>query len=71
MYCYPKEHDPPHFHAYCQSHKAIIDINTCELKDGELPSKQNGKTLVIVTYNRELMEKVANRMILMEKGKVQ
>jgi len=33
--------------------------------------KQNGKTMVIVIHNRELMEKVADRVILMEKGKVQ
>ena len=26
MYCTPKEHNPPHFHAYYQDYKAIIDI---------------------------------------------
>ncbi len=40
MYCAPQEHNPPHFHAYYQDHKAIIDINTCELKEGSLPRKQ-------------------------------
>lgn len=40
MYCAPGEHNPPHFHAYYQEHKAVIDINTCELKEGKLPSKQ-------------------------------
>ncbi len=40
MYCSPSEHNPPHFHAYYQDHKAVIDINTCELKEGRLPSKQ-------------------------------
>lgn len=38
MYCAPKEHNPPHFHAYYGEHKAIIDINTCELAmNSELP----------------------------------
>ena len=32
--------------------------------------KQNGKTMVIVTHSRELMEKVADRVILMEKGRL-
>jgi len=40
MYCAPKEHNPPHFHAYYNNYTAIIDINNCELKDGKLPSKQ-------------------------------
>lgn len=40
MYCSPGEHNPPHFHAYYQNYKATIDINTCELKDGKLPSRQ-------------------------------
>lgn len=40
MYCAPSEHNPPHFHAYYQEYKAIIDINRCELTDGGLPNKQ-------------------------------
>lgn len=27
MYCAPKEHNPPHFHAYYNSSTAVIDIN--------------------------------------------
>lgn len=40
MFCAPKEHNPPHFHAYYGNYKAIIDINTCELIEGDLPKKQ-------------------------------
>jgi len=32
--------------------------------------KKNGKTMVIVTHNRKLMEEVVDRIILMEKGSV-
>lgn len=32
--------------------------------------KKDGKTMVIVTHNRELMEKVADRVILMAKGRL-
>jgi hypothetical protein len=45
MYCAPNEHNPPHIHAYYQSHKGIVDINTCEFTDGSLPRKQ--KKLVL------------------------
>ena len=37
---YYDDHNPPHFHAYYQEYKAIIDINRCELTDGGLPNKQ-------------------------------
>lgn len=40
MYCAPKEHAPAHFHAFYGEYKAVIEINTCELTDGELPKKQ-------------------------------
>ena len=40
MFCAPEEHNPPHFHAYYGEHKAVIDIRTCELKEGYLPKKQ-------------------------------
>lgn len=39
MYCAPGEHNPPHFHAYYQKYKAVININTCALKEGRLPPR--------------------------------
>lgn len=40
MYCGSAEHNPPHFHAYYQNYKAIVDIATCEITEGDLPLKQ-------------------------------
>jgi hypothetical protein len=40
MYCAPAEHNPPHFHAYYQEYKALVDIRTCEIIEGRLPDKQ-------------------------------
>ena len=40
MYYAPKEHNPSHIHAYYQNFKAVINIQTCELMEGELSSKQ-------------------------------
>lgn len=39
MYYAPKEHNPPHIHVYYQKFSATVDINTCELINGELSSK--------------------------------
>jgi hypothetical protein len=36
MYCAPKEHNPPHIHAYYNEFVGIIDINKGELTDGKL-----------------------------------
>jgi hypothetical protein len=42
MYCGQAEHNPPHIHVYYHEHKAIVDVNTCEIVQGELPkNKQN------------------------------
>lgn len=40
MYCAPKEHAPAHFHAYYQDFSALIDIESCELIEGNFPKKQ-------------------------------
>ena len=40
MYCAPKEHSPSHFHAYYQDKVAIIDIDSCEMIEGDFPKKQ-------------------------------
>lgn len=40
MYYAPKEHNPPHIHVYYQDFTAVIAVETCDLLEGELPSKQ-------------------------------
>lgn len=56
MYCSPKEHNPPHIHAYYQDESAIIDIRTGEIVEGSLPNRQ--KKLVaawIEIHNEDLL----------------
>ncbi len=40
MYYAPREHNPAHIHAYYQDFKAVLNIQTCELMEGGLPTKQ-------------------------------
>ena len=40
MYYAPKEHNPPHIHAYYQNFKAVINIHNCDILNGDLPPKQ-------------------------------
>ena len=53
MYCSPSEHNPPHIHAYYQDYKSVIDINTCEISDGLLPSKQKKLVLAWAEIHKE------------------
>lgn len=63
MYCAPNEHNPPHFHAYYQDYKAVIDIETCELIEGNLPKKQLKLVLAWAELRRE--ELLANWTLVM------
>jgi hypothetical protein len=40
MYYAPKEHNPPHIHAYYQNDAATFKILDCELMEGSMPSRQ-------------------------------
>lgn len=51
------DHNPPHFHAEFQEHRAIIDIQNIKLLDGNLPPKQLKQVqLWALLHQRELME---------------
>jgi len=58
-----KEHQPPHFHAYYAEHKATVDIQTCEILEGELPKKQ--KKLVLAWAELHQEELMANWKLVM------
>lgn len=40
IYIYPRDHNPPHFHAYYAEYEALINIQTLDVMAGDLPSKQ-------------------------------
>ena len=40
MYYAPKEHNPPHIHAYYQDFRSTINIDGCEILEGKLPARQ-------------------------------
>ena len=37
LYMYPNDHPPPHFHVLFAEYRAVIDIRTGKLTEGELP----------------------------------
>jgi hypothetical protein len=40
MYYAPKEHNPPHIHAYFQNNTVVINIHDGEIITGQMPVKQ-------------------------------
>lgn len=53
MYCDKAEHNPPHFHAYYQDFKAVVDITSGEISAGQLPPKQTKLVAAWVELHRE------------------
>lgn len=58
MYCAPSEHAPPHIHVYYQDCKAVFDIKTCEMTEGNLPRRK--ERLVIAWMEIHQEELLAN-----------
>jgi len=55
LYLYPRDHNPPHFHAIYAEYEAIIDIQTQEVLRGELPGKQLKRVLNWVEGKQEAL----------------
>ena len=36
---YPREHNPPHFHALYSGHEAVVDISPIQISKGALPGR--------------------------------
>ena len=36
---YPREHNPPHFHAFYSGHEAVVDISPVQISKGAFPGR--------------------------------
>jgi len=51
------DHNPPHFHAIYGEYNALININTLEIIEGDLPKKAQSLVLEWAKmYQRDLIE---------------
>ena len=53
MYCSPSEHNPPHIHAYYQEFKVVVDIKSCDITEGNFPTKQAKMIVAWAEIHRE------------------
>lgn len=53
MYCGKAEHNPPHVHVYYQDFRAIFDIASAEMREGNLPPRQIRLVAAWIELHRE------------------
>lgn len=63
---YYADHPPPHFHAIYAGHKAVIDIETLALIDGQLPARARGLVIEWATLHQEELREAFRRASAME-----
>lgn len=63
MYFAPGEHNPPHFHSYYNEFQGRVDIRSCDLMDGDLPTRQRKLPLAWAELHQE--EWMANWNLVM------
>ncbi|MEA5459012.1 DUF4160 domain-containing protein [Arcicella sp. LKC2W] len=58
---FANDHNPPHFHVYYASFKAMIEISSLQIIRGELPNKQYHKVVEWAELRQqELLEDFIN-----------
>ncbi len=53
IYFAPGEHNPPHIHVYYNEYTAVLDITSCEITEGDLPSKQKKLALAWAELHKD------------------
>ena len=65
------DHPPPHFHAIYGGHKAIIDIETLALIEGQLPPRARGLVIEWGTiHQKELRQAFQQAALLQPPAKI-
>jgi hypothetical protein len=57
---YPREHGPPHFHAWLAGREVLIEIETLEILVGSLPGPELRQVLAWAEDNRTMLRKAWN-----------
>ena len=60
------DHPPPHFHAIYGGHKAVIDIETLALIEGELPPRALGLVIEWATIHQQELRQAFQKAASLE-----
>ena len=58
MYLRQKEHNPPHVHAFCGDSVGVFSIETGDMYEGDLPTKEQQMVKRFVAYYKERIEQM-------------
>lgn len=59
-------HPPPHFHAIYGGHKAVIDIESLALIEGQLPPRARGLVIEWATIHQEELRRAFRKASSLE-----
>lgn len=66
------DHHPPHFHAYYQDHKVIINIQTLSILEGNFPPRALGLVMEWAAFHQNDLKEFWNKAQNMEElGKIE
>lgn len=63
---YYADHPPPHFHAIYAGQKAVIDIESLAIIEGQLPARARGMVIEWATIHQEELREAFRRAAAME-----
>jgi hypothetical protein len=63
---YFADHPPPHFHAIYGGHKAVIDIETLALIEGQLPPRARGLVIEWATIHQDELRQAFQKAASLE-----
>jgi Domain of unknown function (DUF4160) len=66
---YIEDHNPPHFHAFYNEHKALFSIGPLELIEGELPPRIHGIVIEWASMHKGELLDNWNRLLKEQKPK--
>lgn len=58
MFAKPKEHEPSHIHAVYDNHKAVFNIRTFEIEEGDMPRRAKGLVVEWLTLHKDELQKM-------------
>ena len=59
---YFDDHSPPHFHALSAEYDALIEIDTCQIIEGDLPKNKRKRIIEWAKENKEELISIWNSL---------
>ena len=58
MFAKPKEHEPSHIHAVYDNYKAVFNIQTFEIEEGNMPRRAKALVVEWLTLHKDELQQM-------------